>query len=175
MDKKIFRSQCKKKLQEEVKKNKYIKDWQVRKEVEKLIKLFMPSSILFYAPLSTEPDLMPLIKKYRKKIDIYLPFIEEKSFKMVKYRLPLKKNSFNVYEPKNSYFKVKNIDMIIVPVVGVDGDYKRVGFGKGMYDRFFETLNKKPIVVFVQRYRCFTKQKVTSYHDISCDFYITPK
>jgi 5-formyltetrahydrofolate cyclo-ligase len=174
LDKKLFRDRCKSVLKKASEKKRYIHDIRVCQKVDSLIKATKPKSVLFYAPLKSEPNLLPLVKKYRKKIDVYLPFIEEKSFKMVKYRLPLKKCSFNVYEPKNSSLKVKSVDMIIVPVVGVDGDFKRVGFGKGMYDRFYERLDKKPMVVFVQRKRCFTKQKVTSCHDISCDFYITP-
>jgi 5-formyltetrahydrofolate cyclo-ligase len=63
--------------------------------------------------------------------------------------------------------------MIIVPVIGVDRYYKRVGFGKGMYDRFYEKLKKKPVVLFVQRKRCYTKEVVSSSYDISADFYIT--
>jgi 5-formyltetrahydrofolate cyclo-ligase len=94
---------------------------------------------------------------------------------MVQYRLPLKRNSFDIYEPPNSKKVQKKVDMIIVPVVGVDGDFKRVGFGKGMYDRFFEKLQKKPIVIFVQREKCFTSQKVCDSHDIYCDYYVTPK
>jgi len=174
LDKNEFRKICLKKLKKSLKNRRYIKDHIVRNKVDRIIKLYNPKSILFYTPLKTEVDLMPLVKKYRKNMDIYLPFIEEKSFKMVKYRLPLKKNSFNVFEPKNSYFKIKDIDMIIVPVVGVDRNYKRVGFGKGMYDRFYEKLKKKPIVVFVQRERCFICKNITDAHDISADFYITP-
>jgi len=174
LDKKSFRKSSLMRLKKAAKKRKYIKDFIVRKRLETIIKSYRPKSILFYTPLKIEVDLMPLVKKYRKKIDIYMPFIEEKSFKMVKYRLPLKKNSFNVFEPKNSHFKIKDVDMIIVPVVGVDGNYKRVGFGKGMYDRFYEKLKKKPLVVFVQRERCFTSEKITDGYDISADFYITP-
>jgi len=174
LDKKKFREISLKKLKKCSKSRSYIKDFFVRRKLEKLIEFYKPKSILFYTPLKIEVDLMPLIKKYRKKIDIYLPFIEEKSFKMVKYRLPLKRNNFNVLEPKNSHFKINDVDMIIVPVVGVDGNFKRVGFGKGMYDRFYEKLKKKPIVVFVQRERCFTFEKITNDYDISADFYITP-
>jgi len=143
-------------------------------KVETLIKIYKPKSILFFLPLKIEPNLQKLIKKYRKKIDIFVPFIEEKSFKMVKYRLPLKRDSFNILSPNNSFFKQKSVDMIIVPVVGVDGNFKRVGFGKGMYDRFFDKLKTKPVVIFVQRKQCFTKEIITHWHDISCDFYITP-
>ena len=175
MDKKRFRKESLKRLKNVSDNRRYIKDKFILKKLDEIIKYLKPKSILFYAPLKSEVNLMPLLKKYRKKIDIFLPFIEEKSFKMVKYRLPLKRNNFNVLEPKNSYFKIKDVDMIIVPVVGVDGNFKRVGFGKGMYDRFYEKLKSKPIVIFVQRVKCFTKERITDAYDISADFYITSK
>ncbi len=175
MDKNHFRKICLKRLKKiSTRANKIYLDALVRKKVKLLIQRYKPKSILFYSSLKIEPSLEKLIKEYRKKIDIFLPFIEEKSFKMVKYRLPLNRDRFGVLSPNNSFFEKRYIDMIIVPVVGVDGNFKRVGFGKGMYDRFYEKLQKKPIVVFVQRQKCFTKEILCDWYDIPCDFYITP-
>ena len=175
MDKNQFRKECIEILKNiSNQANKRYLDTIVAKKLESLIESISPKSILFFMPLKIEPNLKKLINKYRKKVDIFIPFIEEKSFKMVKYRLPLKKDSFGVLSSNNSFFKQKSVDMIIVPVIGVDGNFKRVGFGKGMYDRFYEKLKNKPIVVFVQTKKCFTKKIVTNWHDISCDFYITP-
>jgi 5-formyltetrahydrofolate cyclo-ligase len=99
----------------------------------------------------------------------------EESFKMVTYRLPLKRGNFGVYEPKNSLLNIKNVDVAIVPVVGVDADARRVGFGKGMYDRFFSRLTKKPITIFVQLDECICEEKITDHYDVQADIYITPK
>jgi len=44
-----------------------------------------------------------------------------------------------------------------------------------MYDRFYEKLQKKPVVVFVQRVKCKTGHIVTDSYDIHADYYITPK
>ena len=175
MDKNEFRKNCLKKLKKSsLSSNKIYHDYIVSKKTKEIIKRLKPKNILFFSSLKIEPNLQKLIKKYRSRIDIYLPFIEEKSFKMVKYRLPLNRDCFGVLSPNNSFFKQKDIDMIIVPVVGVDGSFRRVGFGKGMYDRFYEKLQKKPIVVFVQRQKCFTKEILCDWYDIPCDFYITP-
>ena len=43
---------------------------------------------------------------------------------------------------------INNIDIAIVPAVGVDGNLQRIGFGKGMYDRFFEKLQEETIYNF---------------------------
>jgi len=176
LDKIFFRDICRKKLKIVSQKSRYYKDYLVSNKIEDLIEKLGVKRILVYIPLDIEVDLQKLMKKYRrKKFEIFVPFIEQESFKMVKYRLPLKKEgSFKILQSPNSNLIVEQIDMIIVPVVGVDGNYKRVGFGKGMYDRFYEKLRKKPIVVFVQRDMCYTKKSITNWHDISADFYITP-
>ncbi len=130
--------------------------------------------ILLYVPLSHEVDTMQLIKRIRSKVNIYVPFMEGVSFKMVEFRLPLFRKKFNIREPKNSYARVPKIDLAIVPVLGVDGAFKRIGFGKGMYDRFFESLQSSPKVVFVQLGECFTQEFLCESHDIRADIYITP-
>jgi 5-formyltetrahydrofolate cyclo-ligase len=175
LDKKSFRKDCLNRLKSIPNRRRYICDKLVTKKIEKIITCFQPKSILLYLPMSIEVDLQNLMRTQRKKLKIFIPFIEGESFKMVQYRLPLKRNSFDIYESPNSRKIYKRVDMIIVPVVGVDGDFKRVGFGKGMYDRFYEKLKMKPVTVFVQRVKCNTKEKVTDSYDIQADYYITPK
>ncbi|MDD5119537.1 MAG: 5-formyltetrahydrofolate cyclo-ligase, partial [Sulfuricurvum sp.] len=70
--------------------------------------------------------------------------------------------------------KYNLIDVAIVPVVGVDGSLRRVGFGKGMYDRFFPTLKTKPFTIFIQSCSCRTMQKVCDDYDVQGDLVITP-
>jgi len=175
LDKKSFRKECLNRLKGLPKNRRYIYDKLVTKKVESVIAYHQPKSILLYLPMSIEVNLQNLMSVNRKKLKIFTPFIEGESFKMVQYRLPLKRNSFDIYEPPNSQKVYKRVDMIIVPVVGVDGDYRRVGFGKGMYDRFYEKLKIKPVTVFVQRVKCKTQKKVTDSYDIRADYYITPK
>ncbi len=175
MDKKSFRKKCLRKLHKKKGLNKKIADQKIADELKKLIKSLKPRSILFYLPLKIEVDLRSIMNLYRKKYKIFVPFIVKESFKMVKYRLPLTQNAYGIFEPPKSRQRIDEVDMIIVPVVGVDGAFKRVGFGKGMYDRYFQKLKNRPVVVFVQRVKCVTNEIVTDRYDISADFYITPK
>ena len=101
--------------------------------------------------------------------------MEGVSFKMVKFRLPLLKKKFGIKEPNNSLFKLAKIDIAIVPILGVDKNFQRVGFGKGMYDRFFNKLKYKPLIIFVQLDKCFINQNICDVYDIKCDYLITPK
>ncbi len=176
MNKIKLRKKCIKKLKKVSKSNsKFSKDKKISQKLETIINSKKIKSILFYLPLGIEADLRKLMLFYKKRLKIFVPFIEGESFKMVEYRLPLKKNGFGILEPASSRFMQKEVDLIVVPVVGVDRNLQRIGFGKGMYDRFFEKLQKKPIVIFVQREKCFTSQKVCDSHDIYCDYYVTPK
>jgi len=130
---------------------------------------------LFYYPLPFEADIRKTLNKMRKNNDVFLPFMQNKSFKVVPFRLPLKKKNFSIYEAGDTKRNINKIDIAIVPVVGVDGKLQRVGFGKGMYDRFFAKLKNKPYTIFIQPEICFTKKYICDDYDITCDLLITPK
>jgi len=132
--------------------------------------------ILLFIPLKNEVDIKGLIKKLRReKKEIFVPFMEKDSFKMVKYSLPLKKKKFSIFEPFNKNKTLAKIDLAIVPVIGMDKTLKRVGFGKGMYDRFFSNLPYKPKIIFVQLRPCISKEVVTDDFDIKADEYVSFK
>ena len=101
--------------------------------------------------------------------------MEGESFKMVPFRLPLKQKKFWVYEAGNTNRNIRKTDIAIVPVVGVDGNLQRIGFGKGMYDRFFEKLKKRPYIIFTQLEFCHTKKFICDDYDIAGDILLTPK
>ena len=175
MGKQRFRKGCLKRLKASPLGLRYAKDKKIAKKIDSIIQKSKPKSILFYLPMDLEVNLVSLMDKYKKKLKVFVPFIVEESFKMVEYRLPLEKNSFGILEPKAHFLAQKNVDLIIVPIVGMDRNMQRVGFGKGMYDRFYEKLRQKPIVVFVQREACVSPKKVCDSHDIQCDYYVTSK
>lgn len=154
--------------------NCYKRDKVISRQILELISRFNPHAILLYMPLAIEPNIHSVLVQARKKCDVFVPFMEGISFKMVKYRLPLDIKRFNIREPKNSFALKPKIDLAIVPVIGVDGALKRIGFGKGMYDRFFDSLTPRPTTVFVQRDVCMTPTLLGEEHDIEADIYLTP-
>jgi len=174
LTKTIFRQDCLNKIKNGTKHNRIYKNSKVCAKLLFELKKFKNKKILFYTSMPFEADTAKPIKILRKKYDIFVPFMEAESFKMVPFRLPLKKKKFGIYEAGNSLRKIKKIDVAIVPIVGVDGNLQRVGFGKGMYDRFFEKLKKKPYVIFLQSEFCYTKEFICDNFDIACDVVITP-
>jgi 5-formyltetrahydrofolate cyclo-ligase len=147
----------------------------MEKKILQIINKTSAKDILLYLPLEKEVNTTHLINTLRAKKNIYVPFMEGVSFKMVKFRLPLFKKRFNIKEPKNSFRKISRLDLAIVPVLGVDGVLKRVGFGKGMYDRFFESLPCNPMIIFVQLNECTTREKLCDSYDVQANLYLSPK
>lgn len=176
-DKNSFRQECLQRLKQTRGIRAYKKDKIVLSQLKKHINENHIKHIFLYLPLEMEVNLFPLIAQWRKEgKQLYVPFMEGKSFRLVKYRLPLLKKQFGIKEPKDSkQYRRKEIDIALVPIVGVDVTKRRIGFGKGMYDRFFEK-NRKNIkqVVFVARELCYSKEVVTDDHDVKADMIFTP-
>jgi len=171
----IFRKYCIKKLKNKPVHNKIYLDAKLNFSLMKEIKRFKGKNILFYIPFGFEVNIMKTISKLRKNYNIFTPFMVEQSFKMVPFRLPLKKKKFGIYEAGNTLRNIRKIDIAVVPIVGVDANLQRIGFGKGMYDRFFEKLKKKPYIIFIQPDICYTKELICDDYDITCDVLITSK
>jgi 5-formyltetrahydrofolate cyclo-ligase len=169
-----FRKECIKRLRFSSKIGKIKKDKNICLKLFKLIKLQKPKKVLAYIPLNMEVNILPLINRLKKEkiCEVYVPYMVDETFKIVKYRLPLYKKKFGIKEPKNSMLKA-SVDLAIIPIVGTDSTNRRVGFGKGMYDRYFGNLKKQPIKIFTQRKLCESKQIVTDFYDIKADFIIT--
>jgi 5-formyltetrahydrofolate cyclo-ligase len=90
--------------------------------------------------------------------------------------LPLSKKQFGVKEPKNTNKYKDKIDLAIVPIIGTDETLRRVGFGKGFYDRFFEkNHNRIHKILFVGREYCVSSKIITDAHDVKGSSYLTPK
>lgn len=176
MNKVNFRKECLEQLKKISTRGSYIKDKLVIKSLYKLISQNNAKTIMLYIPLGIEVNIYPLIMQLRKENkELYVPFMEGKSFRLVKYRLPLEKRYFGIKEPRYSKQKNKKIDIAIIPIVGMDCTCRRIGFGKGMYDRFFEKEIKNiSKIVFVARKLCYSGYIVTNARDVGADLVIVP-
>ena len=175
--KKAFRRESLRQLKKVAKQNSYKKDKVVSDMIYRYIVKNSSKNIMLYLPLAMEVNIYNLINHLRKeKRNLFVPFMEGSSFRLVKYRLPLRKRKFGIKEPNNSnQYRTKKLDLAIVPIVGIDVTKRRIGFGKGMYDRFFEKENKNiKKTIFVSRKLCYTKDVLTDHYDIKSDIIITP-
>ena len=169
-----FRKSCITRLKFKSRFAKIKKDKIIVDKLIKTIDILKPKKLLLYIPFGFEVDVQPLINRLRreKKVEVYVPYMVGDSFKIVKYRLPLKRKKFGIKEPFNSFANIK-IDAAIVPVVGIDGVFKRIGFGAGMYDRFFDHINYKPTLIFTQTVLCKTTKILSDKYDIQADYIIS--
>ncbi|NPA59035.1 MAG: 5-formyltetrahydrofolate cyclo-ligase [Epsilonproteobacteria bacterium] len=175
LTKAIFRQKCLKNIKNITNYRRYYQNAILNQYLIEELKGLKGKNILFYYPLSFEADIRKSLKELRKNCNIFLPFMQNSSFKIVPFRLPLKKKKFGIYEAGNTIRNIRKIDIAIVPVVGVDGKLQRVGFGKGMYDRFFSKLKKKPYTIFIQPKICFTEKFICDDYDVGCDLLLTPR
>ncbi len=169
LTKKQFRQICLATLKSVSKHHEFYVNATLNLTLMQTLKKLKNKKVLLYAPLEFEANIFKTTRLLRKRCKVYLPFMQSESFKMVPFRLPLKANKFGILEAGDSLQIIKNIDIAIVPAVGVDGNFQRVGFGKGMYDRFYGALAKKPYTIFTQKKLCYTKKIVTDSYDVSCD------
>lgn len=145
-------------------------------------------NILLFYPLPFEANILPLLKKLKKNKNkrIFLPTIKGLNFKMLLYRLPLVKNTLGIFEPRLSSYVPNRIDFALIPALGIDKTYARIGMGKGMYDRVFANLpnkqskhkmckTQKICKVFVSQNLYISKLPLCEDFDIGADMYLSYK
>ncbi|MGL2762690.1 5-formyltetrahydrofolate cyclo-ligase [Helicobacter pylori] len=179
----MFRDFCKERL----KRAKPTKDKAVRDKLAcKLLfwKLKDYQNILLYSPLGHELDIRPLILKLRQKNKrVWLPksikkgtSFSKEGFTIAPFRLPLRRLGW-FDEPSLSHYYKLELDCIVVPILGMDTSFRRVGFGLGMYDRSLPPLLqlKRPLIVFVSRELAIANGVLTDAHDIEADLYMNAR
>lgn len=157
--------------------------------LEKILSQKRFKNILLFYPLPFEANILPLLKKLKKNKNkrIFLPTIKGLNFKMLLYRLPLVKNTLGIFEPHLSSYVPNRIDFALIPALGIDKFYARIGMGKGMYDRVFASLSKKQqpkhkmcktqkiCKVFVSQNLYISKLPLCEDFDIRADMYLSYK
>ncbi|ANV98593.1 5-formyltetrahydrofolate cyclo-ligase [Helicobacter enhydrae] len=145
---------------------------QLRKEILRL----KAKCVLLYCALSIEVNLRPLITELRALgIRVFVPLVRGEAMQIVPYRLPLVEGSFGVLEPKTSSLYKSPLQCAVVPIVATDCQMRRIGYGKGYYDRFFEQFSGRPYVIFVQKRLCMAYENITESWDIVADLICTPQ
>jgi len=82
--------------------------------------------------------------------------------------------SWGVIEPQKQIIAdIQSIDIIFVPLLGIDNKGNRLGYGKGYYDRFLETSDALKIGLVFED---FILESIPSEkHDVKLDGFITEK
>ncbi|MRJ05908.1 MAG: 5-formyltetrahydrofolate cyclo-ligase [Epsilonproteobacteria bacterium] len=170
MDKKTFRNFCRNRLIKTP--NPYYRSKIINKRLWSLLKKYQ--KILGFYPLKGEVDIRPVLKKLQRSgKKVYLPKVEENNLHIVKYGPPFKRGKFAVEPLNRKSVPGEKIDIALIPVIGVDLTLRRIGFGKGFYDRFFGGLNYRPNLLFLQLIPCISPETLTDWWDVEGDRYIS--
>jgi len=138
------------------------------------------ASVLFYAPIQSEPDIWPLVSAALVEGKVAaLPWFcaGEGRYHACRVRnieTDVVRGQFGIREPVAGCATetLKRLDLILVPGVGFDSSCRRLGRGKGFYDQ---------ILAVVEGRKCgvgFDEQIVDGIplepHDIALDCILTP-
>ena len=126
-----------------------------------------------FFPLDLEVNILPLLHLQSSKQQFFVPHIKGDDFIAVKLRRPFQRGAYGIKTCTMSLFNKFKLDLMLVPVLAVDSSFKRIGMGKGMYDRFVANLSYKPFLVFIQRRSIIIRHKVCDAWDIQGDFLVS--
>ncbi len=124
-----------------------------------------------------EVNTHPLIKKMpedRKRVVV--PFMQIEKGTLLHIELnhydDLKPNRWGVLEPqKGNEVDPKELDLVIVPMVGGDSHKNRIGYGKGFYDRFLQQPNCPKIGLLFEE--CLVEKVPVEGFDVGLDRIMT--
>jgi 5-formyltetrahydrofolate cyclo-ligase len=137
-------------------------------------------TILFFAPLPDEPDTWPLLTDALKAgKTALLPKFEPEHNHYVAYHITnvthdLQAGRFGVREPRDTCvkFPLNRLDLILVPGIAFDLNGRRLGRGKGFYDRLLAALRGPACgVAFDQQ---IVNEIPVEPHDIRLSCILTP-
>ncbi|MCR5350353.1 MAG: 5-formyltetrahydrofolate cyclo-ligase [Acholeplasmatales bacterium] len=167
-NKKAFRALC---LNNRNLNNKDLISFNVIKEIvdKKIIDNY--SNIGIYYPIGNEIDIMDIVSKYPDK-NFYLPVTKDVIY-FVKYQNgdKLIDGKFHTKEPIGKMVKRDDIDCFLIPCVGISKDLKRIGYGKGYYDRYLD--NYFGLKIGICYKNCTNLDINLDDYDLKLDYVIT--
>ncbi|QDB99512.1 5-formyltetrahydrofolate cyclo-ligase [Mesorhizobium sp. 8] len=106
--------------------------------------------VSLYWPFRGEPDMRPWMASVNARGGrTALPLVVEKGHPLVfrawKAGEPLEKGVWNIPIPSQGDPVLP--DIVISPIVGIDPDNYRLGYGGGFYDRTLAAMPRKPLVI----------------------------
>lgn len=130
--------------------------------------------IACYYPLGSEiktQDIMQELLGGGKEISLPKVVGDNMIFRKITGFGDLEKGSFDIMEPKENCQKTDDVEVLLVPTVGITRAGIRLGYGHGFYDRFLASSKAKTISL------TYSKQIVKSIpfseKDIRIDWIVT--
>ena len=132
------------------------------------------SNIAAYYPIGSEvktQDIMQEILSQGKTLLLPKVIENDLCFKKISSFEELEKGMYDIMEPKDSCPISEEIDVVLVPTVGITPSGIRLGYGYGFYDRFLSSIKTKSIAL------TYSKQIIKSIpftkNDMKIDFIVS--
>ena len=127
-----------------------------------------------YYPIGSEvltQDIMQEILSIGK--ELYLPKMidDEIEFRKITDFSCLERGNFDIMEPKDDCPVDNNLDLLLVPTVGISQDGVRLGYGHGFYDKFLSKNKIETISLILEKQ--VIKKIPRSDHDVIMNWILT--
>jgi 5-formyltetrahydrofolate cyclo-ligase len=127
-----------------------------------------------YYPIGSEvltQNIMQEILSIGK--ELYLPKMveDEIEFRKITDFSCLEKGNFDIMEPKDDCPVDNNLDLLLVPTVGISQDGVRLGYGHGFYDKFLSKNKIETISLILEKQ--VIKKIPRSDHDVIMNWILT--
>lgn len=146
----------------------------ISKKLKKIRAFRDAQKIGAYYPIGSEILTQGIIQELLSNgKQVFLPRVsgEQMGFKKISDFSSLESGSFDIMEPKIECETENNLDVILVPTVGITPKGVRLGYGHGFYDKFLA--NHKTATVSLTLEKQVVKNIPKSDHDILIDWVVT--
>ena len=146
----------------------------IQKKIKKIHAYKKAKKIGTYYPIQSEIFTQDIIQELISDgKEVFLPKVIEENieFRKIKDFSSLEKGRFDIMEPKDNCLTDNNLDVILIPTVGISPDGVRLGYGYGFYDRFLAKFNTTTIALTLEKQ--IVKNIPKSDHDIIIDWIVT--
>ena len=146
----------------------------IQKKIKKIHAYKKAKKIGIYYPIQSEIFTQDIIQELISDgKEVFLPKVIEENieFRKIKDFSSLEKGRFDIMEPKDNCLTDNNLDVILIPTVGISPDGVRLGYGYGFYDRFLAKFNTTTIALTLEKQ--IVKNIPKSDHDIIIDWIVT--
>ncbi len=110
------------------------------------------TDIGIYYPLKGELDLLRLIEEYPDK-RFYLPITKERlQFVLYTKGMEVYEGAFHVKEPRGIPVNLDQLGAICIPCLAISKNQKRLGYGKGFYDKALKNYSGLKIGVCIEEF-----------------------
>jgi len=146
----------------------------MQKKLNKINAFRNAQKIGAYYPIGSEILTQDIIQELLSNgKDVFLPKVIGKKieFRKIVDFSSLEKARFDIMEPKEDCHIDNNLDVILVPTVGISQTGVRLGYGHGFYDRYLAEHKTTTISLTLEKQ--IIKNIPKSEHDVIIDWIVT--